>query len=182
MAQENEILQTPGIEEKIMRATGLTKNVVAKMLCNANETEDEVEKARILSHFIWHMPGGQLQATPEAKAVKQELIQELANEIGTEMPEEWSSLEIEVSKPTGPEIFDDGITPVPTPSEPTDDKVNVSDKPTSDSEVSVPEEGENEGTQADDAELKQEEDTNSLLFKFAGKKEKSSKKKDADKE
>lgn len=182
MAQENEILQTPGIEEKIMRATGLTKNVVAKMLCNANETEDEVEKARILSHFIWHMPGGQLQATPEAKAVKKELIQELANEIGTEMPEEWSSLEIEVSKPTGPEIFDDGITPVPTPSEPTDDKENTSDEPTTDNEVSVPEEGENEGTQADDAELKQEEDTNSLLFKFAGKKEKSSKKKDADKE
>lgn len=181
MAQENEILQTPGIEEKIMRATGLTKNVVAKMLCNANETEDEVEKARILSHFIWHMPGGQLQATPEAKAVKKELIQELANEIGTEMPEEWSSLEIEVSKPTGPEIFDDGITPVPTPSEPTDDKENTSDEPTTDNEVSVPE-GENEGTQADDAELKQEEDTNSLLFKFAGKKEKSSKKKDADKE
>lgn len=182
MAQENEILQTPGIEEKIMRATGLTKNVVAKMLCNANETEDEVEKARILSHFIWHMPGGQLQATPEAKAVKKELIQELANEIGTEMPEEWSSLEIEVSKPTGPEIFDDGITPVPTPSEPTNDKENASDEPTTDNEVSVPEEGENEGTQADDAELKQEEDTNSLLFKFAGKKEKSSKKKDADKE
>ena len=158
----NEFLQTQGIEEKIMKATGLTKNVVAKMLCNANETEDEVEKARILSHFIWHMPAGQLQATPEAKAEKKELIQELANEIGTEMPEEWSSLEIEVSKP---EVFDDGLTPVEpqqqsTPAE--DNTPAVDDK--------EPETPAEEGTE------EKTDDTNALLFKFSGKKNKASKK------
>ena len=81
------------------------------MLCDANETEDEVEKARILSHFIWHMPAGQLANTDTAKALKKTLIEDLANEIGTEVPEDiMSSLTIEVKeeKPVD-ESIDDNI-------------------------------------------------------------------------
>lgn len=97
--EENILLHTDGLEERVMKATGLTKNVVCKMLCDANETEDEVEKARILSHFIWHMPAGQLANTDTAKALKKTLIEDLANEIGTEVPEDiMSSLTIEVKE------------------------------------------------------------------------------------
>ena len=109
--EENILLHTDGLEERVMKATGLTKNVVCKMLCDANETEDEVEKARILSHFIWHMPAGQLANTDTAKALKKTLIEELANEIGTEVPEDiMSSLTIEVKeeKPVD-ESIDDNI-------------------------------------------------------------------------
>ena len=97
--EENILLHTDGLEERVMKATGLTKNVVCKMLCDANETEDEVEKARILSHFIWHMPAGQLANTDTAKTLKKALIEDLANEIGTEVPEDvMSSLTIEVKE------------------------------------------------------------------------------------
>ena len=97
--EENILLHTDGLEERVMKATGLTKNVVCKMLCDANETEDEVEKARILSHFIWHMPAGQLANTDTAKALKKTLSEDLANEIGTEVPEDiMSSLTIEVKE------------------------------------------------------------------------------------
>ena len=97
--EENILLHTDGLEERVMKATGLTKNVVCKMLCDANETEDEVEKARILSHFIWHMPAGQLANTDTAKALKKTLIEDLANEIGTEVPDDvMSSLTIEVKE------------------------------------------------------------------------------------
>lgn len=97
--EENILLHTDGLEERVMKATGLTKNVVCKMLCDANETEDEVEKARILSHFIWHMPAGQLANTDTAKSLKKTLIEDLANEIGTEVPEDiMSSLTIEVKE------------------------------------------------------------------------------------
>ena len=109
--EENILLHTDGLEERVMKATGLTKNVVCKMLCDANETEDEVEKARILSHFIWHMPAGQLANTDTAKALKKTLIEDLANEIGTEVPEDiMSSLTIEVKeeKPVD-ESIDDNI-------------------------------------------------------------------------
>ena len=109
--EENILLHTDGLEERVMKATGLTKNVVCKMLCDANETEDEVEKARILSHFIWHMPAGQLANTDTAKALKKTLIEDLANEIGTEVPEDiMSSLTIEVKeeKPID-ESIDDNI-------------------------------------------------------------------------
>lgn len=107
--EENILLHTDGLEERVMKATGLTKNVVCKMLCDANETEDEVEKARILSHFIWHMPAGQLANTDTAKALKKTLIEDLANEIGTEVPEDiMSSLTIEVKeeKPVDESIDD----------------------------------------------------------------------------
>ena len=109
--EENILLHTDGLEERVMKATGLTKNVVCKMLCDANETEDEVEKARILSHFIWHMPAGQLANTDTSKALKKTLIEDLANEIGTEVPEDiMSSLTIEVKeeKPVD-ESIDDNI-------------------------------------------------------------------------
>ena len=109
--EENILLHTDGLEERVMKATGLTKNVVCKMLCDANETEDEVEKARILSHFIWHMPAGQLANTDTAKALKKTLIEDLANEIGTEVPEDiMSSLTIEIKeeKPID-ESIDDNI-------------------------------------------------------------------------
>lgn len=109
--EENILLHTDGLEERVMKATGLTKNVVCKMLCDANETEDEVEKARILSHFIWHMPAGQLANTDTAKTLKKALIEDLANEIGTEVPEDvMSSLTIEVKeeKPVD-ESIDDNI-------------------------------------------------------------------------
>ena len=97
--EENILLHTDGLEERVMKATGLTKNVVCKMLCDANETEDEVEKARILSHFIWHMPAGQLANTDTAKTLKKALIEDLANEIGTEVPDDvMSSLTIEVKE------------------------------------------------------------------------------------
>ena len=97
--EENILLHTDGLEERVMKATGLTKNVVCKMLCDANETEDEVEKARILSHFIWHMPAGQLANTDTAKILKKTLIEDLANEIGTEVPDDvMSSLTIEVKE------------------------------------------------------------------------------------
>jgi hypothetical protein len=98
MADENVILHTSDLEERVMKATGLTKNVVCKMLCDANETDDEVEKARILSHILWHMPGGQLAQSEVAKAAKKELVTDLAAEIGTEVPDEYSSVEI-VTKP-----------------------------------------------------------------------------------
>ena len=109
--EENILLHTDGLEERVMKATGLTKNVVCNMLCDANETEDEVEKARILSHFIWHMPAGQLANTDTAKALKKTLIEDLASEIGTEDPEDiMSSLTIEVKeeKPID-ESIDDNI-------------------------------------------------------------------------
>ena len=109
--EENILLHTDGLEERVMKATGLTKNVVCKMLCDANETEDEVEKARILSHFIWHMPAGQLANTDTAKTLKKALIEDLANEIGTEVPDDvMSSLTIEVKeeKPVD-ESIDDNI-------------------------------------------------------------------------
>ena len=97
--EENVLLHTDGLEERVMKATGLTKNVVCKMLCDANETEDEVEKARILSHFIWHMPAGQLANTDSAKTIKKALVEDLAKEIGTEVPEDiMSSLTIEVKE------------------------------------------------------------------------------------
>lgn len=95
--EENVLLHTNNLEERIMKATGLTKNIVCKMLCDANETEDELEKARILSHFIWHMPAGQLANTEVAKIAKKELVEAIASEIGTEVPEDiMSSLTIEV--------------------------------------------------------------------------------------
>ena len=122
--EENILLHTDGLEERVMKATGLTKNVVCKMLCDANETEDEVEKARILSHFIWHMPAGQLANTDTAKTLKKALIEDLANEIGTEVPDDvMSSLTIEVKeeKPVD-EPIDDTIDD--TIDDPVNDPVN----------------------------------------------------------
>ena len=134
--EENILLHTDGLEERVMKATGLTKNVVCKMLCDANETEDEVEKARILSHFIWHMPAGQLANTDTAKALKKTLIEDLANEIGTEVPEDiMSSLTIEVKeeKPVDETIndnIDDSIndTISKTVGEPISEPINTLSK------------------------------------------------------
>ena len=126
--EENILLHTDGLEERVMKATGLTKNVVCKMLCDANETEDEVEKARILSHFIWHMPAGQLANTDTAKTLKKALIEDLANEIGTEVPEDvMSSLTIEVKeeKPVD-EPIDDTIDD--TVNDPVNDPINTLSK------------------------------------------------------
>ena len=126
--EENILLHTDGLEERVMKATGLTKNVVCKMLCDANETEDEVEKARILSHFIWHMPAGQLANTDTAKTLKKALIEDLANEIGTEVPEDvMSSLTIEVKeeKPAD-EPIDDTIDD--TVNDPVNDPINTLSK------------------------------------------------------
>lgn len=126
--EENILLHTDGLEERVMKATGLTKNVVCKMLCDANETEDEVEKARILSHFIWHMPAGQLANTDTAKTLKKALIEDLANEIGTEVPDDvMSSLTIEVKeeKPVD-EPIDDTIDD--TVNDPVNDPVNTLSK------------------------------------------------------
>lgn len=130
--EENILLHTDGLEERVMKATGLTKNVVCKMLCDANETEDEVEKARILSHFIWHMPAGQLANTDTAKTLKKALIEDLANEIGTEVPEDvMSSLTIEVKeeKPVD-EPIDDTIddTVNDTVNDPVNDPINTLSK------------------------------------------------------
>ena len=130
--EENILLHTDGLEERVMKATGLTKNVVCKMLCDANETEDEVEKARILSHFIWHMPAGQLANTDTAKTLKKALIEDLANEIGTEVPEDvMSSLTIEVKeeKPADEpidDIIDDTIDD--TVNDPINDPINTLSK------------------------------------------------------
>ena len=126
--EENILLHTDGLEERVMKATGLTKNVVCKMLCDANETEDEVEKARILSHFIWHMPAGQLANTDTAKTLKKALIEDLANEIGTEVPEDiMSSLTIEVKeeKPVDEPIDDTIDDPV---NDPVNDPINTLSK------------------------------------------------------
>ena len=122
--EENILLHTDGLEERVMKATGLTKNVVCKMLCDANETEDEVEKARILSHFIWHMPAGQLANTDTAKTLKKALIEDLANEIGTEVPDDvMSSLTIEVKEEKSvDEPIDDTIDD--TIDDPVNDPVN----------------------------------------------------------
>ena len=130
--EENILLHTDGLEERVMKATGLTKNVVCKMLCDANETEDEVEKARILSHFIWHMPAGQLANTDTAKTLKKALIEDLANEIGTEVPDDvMSSLTIEVKeeKPVD-EPIDDTIddTVNDTVNDPVNDPLNTLSK------------------------------------------------------
>ena len=126
--EENILLHTDGLEERVMKATGLTKNVVCKMLCDANETEDEVEKARILSHFIWHMPAGQLANTDTAKTLKKALIEDLANEIGTEVPEDiMSSLTIEVKeeKPVDEPIGEPVGEPISEPiSEPVDKPIS----------------------------------------------------------
>lgn len=133
--EENVLLHTDGLEERVMKATGLTKNVVCKMLCDANETEDEVEKARILSHFIWHMPAGQLANTDSAKTIKKALVEDLAKEIGTEVPEDiMSSLTIEVKEDNSvnepiDDIVDDPIDD--TVDDPVDDTVDdpIEDEP-----------------------------------------------------
>lgn len=127
--EENVLLHTDGLEERVMKATGLTKNVVCKMLCDANETEDEVEKARILSHFIWHMPAGQLANTDSAKTIKKALVEDLAKEIGTEVPEDiMSSLTIEVKEDNSVnEPIDDTVDdPVDDPVDDTDDPIDES--------------------------------------------------------
>lgn len=128
--EENVLLHTDGLEERVMKATGLTKNVVCKMLCDANETEDEVEKARILSHFIWHMPAGQLANTDSAKTIKKALVEDLAKEIGTEVPEDiMSSLTIEVKEDNSVnEPIDDTVDdPVDDPIDDTvDDSIDES--------------------------------------------------------
>lgn len=158
--EENILLHTDGLEERVMKATGLTKNVVCKMLCDANETEDEVEKARILSHFIWHMPAGQLANTDIAKALKKTLIEDLANEIGTEVPEDiMSSLTIEVKeeKPIDEPIDDTIDDPINKPisktvGEPINEPINTLSKTKEEEPI------EEDDVEGEDIALGEEED------------------------
>lgn len=120
MAQTIETELHSGLEERIMKATGLTKNVVCKMLCDANDTEDEFEKQRILSHIIWHMPVGQLAQSDAAKEAKKVLLEDIANEIGTVVPSDiLSSLTIEVADDTDNEGDDETDNTANTPVETT---------------------------------------------------------------
>jgi outer membrane biosynthesis protein TonB len=157
MADENVILHTSDLEERVMKATGLTKNVVCKMLCDANETDDEVEKARILSHILWHMPAGQLAQSEVAKAAKKELVTDLAAEIGTEVPDEYSSVEIvtkpEVSEPetSEPEVDEKEEEKEPTEEEPVLKVPEVSEK--TDSELPSVSTDEEEATEESEEDV-----------------------------
>lgn len=76
---------------KIMKKTGLTLNLVDAILARAEASESQDEKNECLAHLIWHMTAGVIMPYEE----KKELIQETAEEIGADVPEAWSTVEIE---------------------------------------------------------------------------------------